>query len=198
MIKFKQNRSIVLASGSPRRKSYLERYQLQFTIVTADVDESVKPGEDPVTYARRLAKEKGETVAELVNKDDLIIAADTIVVLNNEILGKPHSKADVLPMLEQLNGKEHQVITSFFVLDKQTGQSVGREVTTIVRFNQTPADQLAAYAETVEPLDKAGAYSIQGIGTFLVHSIDGSYNNVVGLPVEVLLQLLIENNWLSL
>lgn len=195
---YKQNRPITLASGSPRRKSYLERYQLSFQVKTADVDETVRNGESPIGFAKRLAKEKGAKVSEGLTGDEIIISADTIVVLDNEILGKPETKMGVLPMLQRLNGKEHQVITSFFVYDRQTGYEVQREVITRVIFNQIPEKQLAAYAALEEPLDKAGAYSIQGIGTFLVKAIEGSYNNVVGLPIEELLQIMLDNNWLSI
>ncbi len=194
---FKQHRKIILASGSPRRKSYLERYRLQFTVQSAEVNESIHHDEKPVEFARRMAKEKGEKVAAQKSGDELVISADTIVVLDNQILGKPRSRRDVLPMLMKLNGKEHQVITSFFIYDCQIQHEIQQEVTTKVVFNSSLPEQLSAYAALDEPLDKAGAYSIQGIGTFLVRSIEGSYNNVVGLPIETLLQILIENNWLS-
>lgn len=195
---FQQNRDFILASGSPRRKQYLERYHLRFDIITADIDESLIPGEKPAAYARRLSREKGMRVAGRGGGNEVVIAADTIVILEDRILGKPEGRADVLPMLIQLNGKEHQVMTSFFVFDKKTGEQIHGEVTTTVIFDHLPLAQLSVYAATEEPLDKAGAYSIQGIGTFLVKSINGSYNNVVGLPIEVLLQVLLENGYIGL
>ena len=194
---YTQNRNIVLASGSPRRKNYLERYNLEFCIRTADVDETAHPGENPLEYARRMAREKGEKVAANRSGDELVIAADTIVVLDSQILGKPECREDVLPMLQRLNGREHLVITSFFIFDGKSQQAIQSEVTTKVRFKQVTEDQLQAYASLDEPLDKAGAYSIQGVGTFLVGAIEGSYNNVVGLPIEALIAILIENDWLS-
>ncbi|MBU2647236.1 septum formation protein Maf [bacterium] len=193
-----QNRKFVLASGSPRRKEYLERYHLDFHILTGDIDETVLKGEKPVVYARRLAREKGLTVAERLFDNEIVIAADTIVVLNDLIIGKPATKADVLPMLQRLNGKCHQVITAYFIFDCQYRKEILRDVTSKVVFNKLATEQLAAYAELEEPLDKAGAYSIQGIGTFLVESIEGSYNNVVGLPIEVLIQDLLDNRMLKI
>lgn len=193
MMMFKQKREIILASGSPRRKAYMERYHLNFKIRTADVDERVREGESPIDYAKRLSREKADTVALAAgDRDVIIIAADTIVVLGDRVLGKPASRADVLPMLEQLNGAEHEVITSFFIFDNSSRREIQRDVSTRVVFHELPVQQLSAYAALDEPLDKAGAYSIQGIGTFLVKSIQGSYNNVVGLPIELLLQDLIE------
>ncbi len=189
---FDQHKTIVLASGSPRRKDYLEKYNLQFQIVTGDVDEAVIPGEQPSAFASRMAKEKAAAVVQKCGENAVIIAADTIVVFEDKILGKPNSMNGVLPMLKQLNGKVHQVITAYQVIDKAEKQEVNRSVTTEVCFNKLSDQLLKSYAQSEEPLDKAGAYSIQGLGTVLVHSIKGSYNNVVGLPIEVLLQDLID------
>jgi len=193
---FKQSRQIILASGSPRRRQYLERYKLQFDIRKGDVDESINNDKNPDKYAERMAREKGMVVAETLTNNEIVISADTIVVLDNQIIGKPKDKDDVLPMLKKLNGNSHQVITAYFIYDCLSGQEISRTVITRVEFNQVADEQLQAYADLEEPLDKAGAYSIQGIGTFLVKSIEGSYNNVVGLPIEVLLQDLIDNKWL--
>ncbi len=194
---FKQSRPIILASESPRRRQYLERYKLQFDIRTGDVDESVNNDKSPVTYAERLAREKGMVVADTLTDNEIVISADTIVVLDNQIIGKPKDRDNVLPMLKKLNGYSHQVITAYFIYDCLSRQEVSRTVTTRVVFNQVADELLQAYAKLEEPLDKAGAYSIQGAGTFLVKSIKGSYNNVVGLPIELLLQDLIDNKWLS-
>ncbi|MCP4751673.1 MAG: septum formation protein Maf [Proteobacteria bacterium] len=195
---FHQNREIVLASGSPRRKRYLELFGFQFRIVTGSVDESAGADELPLNFARRMAKEKAEAVMEQCSREEIIIAADTIVVFGNRILGKPKSPEDVYPMLEKLNGKTHQVITSYVVLDGLNRDVIRNEAVSKVSFNRLSKNLLKAYAGTKEPLDKAGAYSIQGIGTFLVRSIEGSYNNVVGLPIEMLLQDLLERNYISL
>ena len=194
---FRQSRKFVLASGSPRRRQYFERYKLQFSILTSDIDESVREGEDPAVFARRLAREKGLSVAEHLENDEIVIAADTIVVVNNRILGKPESQKAVLPMLLQLNGNSHQVITAYFIFDCQSRLEILRHATSKVIFNKVSEELLAAYAALEEPLDKAGAYSIQGVGTFLVQSIEGSYNNIVGLPIESLIQDLLDNDFLS-
>lgn len=186
-MKFNQHKRIILASGSPRRKEYLERYRLSFEIITGAVNEAVIQGESPEEYSQRMAQAKAQAVFETCDQNIVLIAADTIVVLNGEILGKPASKTDVLPMLQRLNGKEHQVITSYQVIDNRENKRIQRSVVTGVQFNMLPLELLKAYAASDEPLDKAGAYSIQGLGTLLVRSISGSYNNVVGLPIELLL-----------
>lgn len=186
-----QYKHIVLASGSPRRKDYLDKYNLKFDIIIGDIDESVLPGEMPEDFARRMALEKANAVIPKCTSDSVVIAADTIVVFQDEILGKPASPDGVLPMLDKLNGNTHEVITSYQVVDKGTNEEVNRSVSTKVTFNQLSEQVLLAYSQSQEPLDKAGAYSIQGLGTILVESIKGSYNNVVGLPIEVLLQDLI-------
>lgn len=187
-MKINQHKPIILASGSPRRKDYLERYGLDFTIITSDVDETVNPNELPQDFSERMAEEKARDVElKCESSEGVIIAADTIVVLKDKILGKPESQKMVFPMLRELNGDQHQVITSYFVLDCRDGKQVKKSVKTTVQFNNLPENFLLAYANSSEPLDKAGAYSVQGIGTILVKSINGSYNNVVGLPIEELL-----------
>lgn len=196
-MKFDQLRPIILASGSPRRKNYLKRYGFQFEIITADIDEQVKKGEDPYCYAKRLSIEKASAVRNKCSADKIIIAADTIVVQQDKILGKPSSPDDVLPALMFLNGKKHQVITAYAILDNKTGDIIQNSISTEVEFFELPEVQLKRYAESTEPLDKAGSYSIQGVGTFLVKSIKGSYNNVVGLPVEYLIQDLAEKNYIQ-
>lgn len=196
-MKFDQLRAVVLASGSPRRKDYLNRYGFEFDIITADIDESVSPGESPETFAQRLAKEKAEAVQQQCTAGQIIIAADTIVVQGETILGKPASQKDILPALQLLNGKNHQVMTAYAVLDTVSGEMIQQLVSTEVEFFNLPEEQLKCYAASSEPLDKAGSYSIQGVGTFLVKSIKGSYNNVVGLPIEHLLQDLAKKEYIE-
>jgi septum formation protein len=195
---FNQHKKIVLASGSPRRRAYLEKYQLKFQIITGEVDETVIDGESPEDYSQRMAQEKAQAVFESCDQNTVIIAADTIVVLEGKILGKPVTRQEVLPMLQCLNGNLHQVITSYQLIDCQENKRINRSVSTGVRFNILPEWLLKAYAESDEPLDKAGAYSIQGLGTILVHSISGSYNNVVGLPIEILMQDLLNLGVISI
>ncbi len=191
-MRFKQTKKIILASGSPRRKAYLERYQFDFEIRKAGIDESSKPGEEPLEFASRMAEEKAGSVSCQELNGSVIIAADTIVVYEGEILGKPNDRNGVLPMLKKLNGKTHEVITAYVILDPADSTKIRHYVRTEVTFKTLPDELLQAYAASEEPLDKAGAYSIQGNGTFLVESIKGSYNNVVGLPIEVVLQDLIK------
>lgn len=188
----KQIKPIVLASGSPRRRSYLERYGLKFEVKKADIDESTLPNEVPIDFAVRMASEKAQAVLETCENTTAVIAADTIVVLEKEVLGKPGKREEILPMLKKLNGKMHQVITAYQIVDKSTNQTINRSALTEVQFNQLDNELLASYAKSEEPIDKAGSYSIQGLGTLLVKSINGSYNNVVGLPIEMVLQDLID------
>jgi len=187
-MKFQQNRFFVLASGSPRRKEYFERYQFDFRIQTADIDESNQAGEEPLAFVKRLAQEKALAVLASCDSNEIVIAADTIVVFEDQILGKPADQQAVLPMLETLNGKSHQVITAFAILDCRNQDLSVKAITTDVEFRQVSQGMLQAYAASTDPLDKAGSYSIQGHGTFLVKSIHGSHNNVVGLPIEVLIE----------
>jgi len=190
---FEQKYPILLASGSPRRREYLERFGLQFEVASADIDESVPLGEAPMDYVRRMVVNKAEAFD--LSPDKVVITADTLVLVEGEILGKPEDPSQVFPMLTQLNGKTHQVITGYgiFFGDQQRL----REVVTKVRLKKNSVELLKAYAQTSEPLDKAGSYSIQGLGTLLVDTIDGSYNNVVGLPVEELFSDLIQMGLLS-
>ena len=187
-MKFNQTRPFILASGSPRRKEYFERYGFDFTIQTADIAEIPKKDELPLDFACRMAIEKGKTVLATLPDEDqsLVFSADTIVLLEGEIIGKPSGPEAVLPMLQKLQGKKHQVIAAYSIAGK--GSQHLRSETTDVTFYTPDPSFLEAYAKTTEPLDKAGSYSIQGAGSFLVESIQGSYNNVVGLPMERLLQ----------
>ncbi|MBU3917737.1 septum formation protein Maf [bacterium] len=194
---FIQNRNIVLASGSPRRKEYLLRYGLKFKILTGNVEETVKQGEDPVCFTERMAVEKANVIIDQCSSHDIIISADTIVLFNDRVLGKPEGAESVFPMLLELNGKSHEVITSYTIIDCENRKNIQRTTRSQVLFNKLPEKVLKAYSKTQDPLDKAGGYSIQGPGTFLVHSINGSYNNVVGLPVEILLMDLLEHKFIA-
>jgi len=151
----------------------------------ADVDESALPGEGAVAMAVRVARLKADTVAATLSEPAVVIAADTIVVRDGVLLGKPRDDADAAAMLRSLSGRSHEVVTGFAV--SGDGRSVGAAVTTGVTFRPLTDAVIADYVATGEPRDKAGAYGIQGIGAMLVTAIDGSYTNVVGLPlVEVL------------
>jgi septum formation protein len=184
-------RRLVLASGSPRRRELLERLGLSFDVLPADVDESPRPGEEPRGYVLRLAREKAERVAERLagrRPFSVVLAADTAVVLGEEILGKPGNGREAEAILSRLSGNDHRVLTGVAV-----AQAAGVESTVVetrVRFRVLSAEEIRWYVATGEPLDKAGAYGIQGVGGAFVRAIEGSASNVVGLPLVETLELL--------
>ncbi len=194
--------ALALASGSPRRRELLGRLvpQEQFRIIVADVDEAVKTGEAPADYVRRLALEKAETGARLwaaaspAPEERLVIGADTTVVLGEQIMGKPSSKEEAIAMLEQLSGQTHQVITGVAALLLTDGQAITRResltVSTEVEFQPLSRAEIEWYVNTGEPMDKAGAYAVQGYGGALITAVRGDYYNVVGLPLAPLISLL--------
>jgi septum formation protein len=183
------NAPIILASNSPRRKDLLRLIGVDFSIDPADVDESALPHESPEGYAVRVALEKAHVAAVRAGAG-IVIAADTIVALDHEILGKPTDTADAERMLTLLSGKAHRVITGLAVMDAATGKVLTRTSITRVWFRSLGQQEIASYAATGEPLDKAGAYGIQERGALLVERIDGCYTNVVGLPLSLLGELL--------
>ena len=177
---------VVLASGSPRRREILYLLGLEHEVRPPDVDERLRPGEAPGVQARRLAVEKASSTA--ADGDDLILAADTLVVLGEEILGKPIDEADAVRMLVKLQGRQHEVHTG---LALRFGDRIESDVAvTRVWFRSLDAAECEEYVASGEPLDKAGAYGIQGLGAVLVQRIEGEYFNVMGLPVQLLLSLL--------
>ncbi len=184
-------RRIVLASASPRRAALLRQMGFKFTVDPSGEEERLSPGVEPRALAARLSLAKAKEVAAR-QPNTLIIAADTFGVLDGEIIGKPHTPAAAREMLAKLSGKTHLVITGLTVLDAQTGRVVTRTVETKVRFKTLTPAQIAAYVATGEPLDKAGAYAIQGQGAVLVEGIEGDYYNVVGLPLAALADVLAE------
>lgn len=189
--KMVNNRSIVLASASPRRSELLESAGISFTVVSGDIDETPLPGEEPVAHVLRLAEGKAREVSSRA-VGRFFIGADTIVLCNNEIMGKPSDNADAARMLRAISGRVHQVITGFTVLDHHTGRTVSRVVSTDVAFKPLDDDEISAYVATGCPLDKAGAYAIQGGAAYMVARIDGSYTNVVGLPLCEVVEVLRE------
>jgi len=172
--------NMILASASPRRRELLAAAGYTFTIHAPDIDETIAPGTRPVDAARELACQKAEAVAALYPAA-CVIAADTIVVIDGEILGKPVDEADAARMLRQLSGREHTVITGVCI-QKDTRQSAFAEQTQ-VQFYPLSDDEIARYVATGEPMDKAGAYGIQGRGAVLVQGIVGDFYNVMGLPI---------------
>lgn len=180
---------IILASGSPRRKQLLSQINLNFKVVTVRIDESIKKNESPIAYTNRLSVNKAK-IAALKYPNNIIIAADTVVTINNQIIGKPKNKNHAGKILLQLSGQKHQVITGFTVLDSQSKKQVSKAVATDVLVKKLTRDEINNYIKTNEPLDKAGSYGIQGLGCFLVEKINGDYNNVVGLPLFDLIKVL--------
>jgi len=164
---------------------------LSFTVAPAHVDESVLPGESPEAYAVRVALDKARIAAKRMG-EGIVIAADTIVVAGDAILGKPSGHADARRMLLVLSGRRHEVITGLVVVDAATGRSSVRTSATKVWFRQLSDREIEAYVATGEPLDKAGAYGIQERGALLVERIEGCYSNVVGLPLSLLGEMLRE------
>jgi septum formation protein len=187
----KKKPAFILASASPRRSSLLRQLGVPFTAVPADVDERVRAGETPEQYAGRLSRDKARAAADTAG-NGIVIAADTIVVLDDEILGKPVDEQDALRMLSMLSGRIHRVITALTVMDTAAGKTLTRLSQTIVRFRRLSAEEIASYVKTGEPLDKAGAYGIQDKGALLVSGIEGCYFNVVGLPISLLGEMLKE------
>ncbi len=180
---------IVLASNSPRRKELLERLEVSFSVEGSNIDEVVREGEAPTQVAMGLALQKALDIAENHGDDTLIIAADTIV-FDQVIMGKPKSEEDAKHMLHQLNGKVHEVITGIAIVQAGTLNKIAAYERTMVKFKQVTTEKIDRYVASGEPFGKAGSYAIQGKGMTLVEWIQGDYNNVVGLPVGLLEDLL--------
>ena len=176
---------LILASASPRRRELLAQAGFSFEVVPADVPEVRKLGEDPIRFVTRLAREKAEAVAasRSITPDTIVLGADTIVVVDEEVLGKPQDAVDAARMLRLLSGQTHQVITGV-CLAKGRERQRAAEVT-FVRFATLSDEEIDAYVATGEPLDKAGAYAIQGRAGRWVPRIHGCYFNVVGLPLAL-------------
>jgi len=181
--------SIVLASASPRRTELMELAGLTFNVIPADICEDVLPGEAPVDHVLRLSREKADAVAA-ATEGRFFIGADTIVVLDGAILGKPVDEADAYRMLGALSGREHEVITGFTVFDKVSCIHISRSVSTEVTFKALDEREINSYIASGCPMDKAGAYAIQGGAVHFVRSISGSYTNVIGLPMTELYEVL--------
>lgn len=182
---------IILASKSPRRRYLLEQAGLTFSVVPSHFDESTIPLTDPSDYVKKLAEAKAIEIASAYPKN-WIIGADTIVSIDNAVLGKPGSEGEAGDMLRHLSGRVHQVFTGYCICCRSDNRLFSDVAKTDVQFKNLTDDEINWYIHTREPFDKAGAYAIQGLGTFLVKSISGSYTNVVGLPVCEVIELLIK------
>ena len=188
-------KKLILASGSPRRKMLLEWAECRFEVLVSDADESYDPTESPANIAMSIAEKKIQALFDLKKvdlSDTIIVAADTIVVLEEEIIGKPIDRADAISILKRLSGKKHQVITAVCVQDDK--QKHVFHDTTHVSFHALSEEQIIHYVDNYNPYDKAGAYAIQEwIGVIGIQSIEGDFYNVMGLPVSHLVQVLKES-----
>lgn len=190
---FNKELRFVLASGSPRRKELLGEIIPSFDIIVSEADEdSVPKTLAPKLYVEELAMLKAAASAKTIDKKNncIVIGADTVVTLDGEILGKPADKTDAFNMLKRLSGRKHEVYTGYCVMRLKDGTSVSRAEKTEVYFKELTDEEITAYIETGEPMDKAGSYGIQGLGGRFINKINGDYNNVVGLPVSALRDVL--------
>lgn len=177
---------LYLASGSPRRRELLTQIGVPFTALSAQIDENPLPDETPAAYVERLARGKAEAGMALLadsegDSSPCVLGADTAVVLDGRILGKPIDEADALAMLSALSNREHEVLTAIAVLDNQNCET--RVVRSLVRFRPIQVQEAQAYWASGEPQDKAGGYAIQGLAAIFVDGLHGSYSAVVGLPL---------------
>lgn len=180
---------LILASKSPRRFELLKQVGLDFDVIPSRIEEDYIKGESPRKHVLRLAEAKALDVGNQFPKR-WVIGADTIVYVDHAILGKPKSREEAMEMLHQLSGKEHWVLTGFSVRNLAKGKGDQEAVKTAVRVRNLASAEMEWYVGTGEPFDKAGGYAIQGIGSFMIESIRGSYTNVVGLPLSELIQML--------
>lgn len=176
------NAPLILASGSPRRRELLEKLGVPFEVIVSEADEALQPGLPPEDQAALLANRKARAVAAGLERGH-VLGADTIVVRDGEILGKPADDDDAAGMLRRLSGRTHEVITGVALVDAMSGGSLFRGVTSRVHMRPLTEDEIAAYVATGEPRDKAGAYAIQGLGSGLIAGFEGCYNTIVGLPL---------------
>ena len=188
---FSTQAKLILASASPRRRKLLDNLGLIFSVEVADIEERPRAHETPQQFVLRAATEKAHAISRH-HPDGWALGADTVVVFDNRILGKPVDAGDAMRMLTLLAGKWHEVLTGFCLCIEDNPNLTARVVTTAVKFMDFDNAIATGYVQTGEPLDKAGAYGIQGMGGFLVERINGSYSNVVGLPLAEVLAALLE------
>lgn len=189
-------KKIILASASPRRREILTGMGLEFEVLVSDADESkIDKASIPVgIYVQELALLKAMAVSnKLKNKDALIISADTVVYSEGEIIGKPKDEKDAFLMLSKLSGREHSVFSGVCVMDAKTLKSVCKSEETKVLFKELSKERIESYIRTGEPMDKAGAYAVQGLGALFTERVTGDFFNVIGLPVKKLAEILEED-----
>jgi septum formation protein len=185
------DRTIVLASSSPRRRELLERLGLKIVVDPSEIPEEHRSTMQPALLARDLSLRKAKLVASR-HPNSVVIAADTFGVFRGIIMGKPESPTHAARMLALMSGDSHQVVTGFTIIDTAMGKTVTDSVITKVHFRSLTKKEIEAYVSTGEPLDKAGAYAIQGLGALLVDRIEGDFYNVIGLPLSRLTEILKE------
>jgi len=184
-------KEVILASASPRRKELLEKIGLRFKVEPSNYEEDMHSELEPHEFARKISLEKAEAVAGK-HRNAIVIAADTFIVFDGKILGKPHTENEARKMLEIINGTSHSVITGFSIIDTDKNKTLSKSVETRIYIRKLTLAEIDAYVKSKEPLDKAGAYAIQGLGALIVEKIEGDYFNVIGLPLSALAEALKE------
>lgn len=191
-----ERQTLILASSSPRRQELIKMLRLPYRIAVSDIDESMPHGTPPDAYVERLSLRKAKAVSDRIRENGgepgIVIGSDTVVVLDGDILGKPADERDAFAMLKKISGRTHQVYTGITCIGTESGKTVTRHEVTHVTMKRLTDDQIRRYIATGEPLDKAGAYAVQGIGATIVEKIEGDYFNVVGLSIRVLSEMLAE------
>ena len=177
------HKPIILASTSPRRRELLQGVGIAFEVIPPQIEEYEIPGETPRDHVLRLSRAKAMAVGSSKVKNRWVLGADTIVYIDGEILGKPGSEQEAWEMLKKLSGREHKVMTGFFIYNPNRDQSAGNWVESLVKVKALSDKEIEGYIRTGEPFDKAGGYAVQGIGMFMVEKITGSPTNVIGLPI---------------
>jgi len=184
-------KTIILASASPRRKELLEKIGLRFEVEPSNYEEDMHSGLEPHEFAQKISLEKAKAVASK-HENAIVIAADTFIVFGGQILGKPHTEKEARKMLEAISGESHSVITGFSIIDTGKNKTLSKSVETKIYIRKLTSAEIDAYVKSKEPLDKAGAYAIQGLGAVFVEKIEGDYFNVIGLPLSALTEALKE------
>ncbi|HLG31158.1 MAG TPA: Maf family protein [Candidatus Brocadiales bacterium] len=184
---YKTDRTIILASTSPRRRELLRLTGLRFKVKASDYEEDLTCDLPPHALAIFLSKEKARSVAKKY-KNAIVIAADTFISFRGKIFGKPHTEEESMKMLKALNGKAHSVISGFTIIDTNSKKVLSKAIETKVYFRRLSIKEIEAYVKSGETTDKAGAYAIQGLGSVIIRRIEGDYFNVIGLPICALIQ----------
>lgn len=182
-------KKLILASASPRRKQLLKQIGVQFEILPSDIEEKLNPRLKPLHQVEELSRQKAQATAKMKGaKDSIILAADTMVSINDEILGKPKDEKDARRMLRKLSGSIHTVVTGFTLLDTLSNKSVTKSVEVKIWFKKLSSQEITAYIKTKEPMDKAGAYAIQEMGAIFIERVEGDFLGAVGLPLYLVVK----------